>query len=84
MTTHSQPEAVSLAANGAQLSGAVLAAAVLAMGLMAGVFGLYAHTIMPGLRHTDDRTFVGAFQSIDRTILKVSNVMGVFYHHAHA
>ncbi|MGH3368051.1 MAG: DUF1772 domain-containing protein [Nocardioidaceae bacterium] len=43
--------------------------ATLSMGLMAGVFGLYAHTIMPGLSRTDDRTFVGAFQSIDRTII---------------
>ena len=69
MTTHSPPEAVSLAANGTQLSSAVLAAAVLTMGLMAGVFGIFSHTIMPGLRHTDDRTFVGAFQSIDRAII---------------
>jgi len=68
MTTQS-PEAVSLAASGTQLSGAVLAAAVLTMGLVAGVTGLYAHTIMPGLRHTDDRTFVGAFQSMDRAII---------------
>jgi uncharacterized membrane protein len=69
MTTHSPPEAVSLAAHGIQLSSTVLAAAVLVMGLMAGVFGLWAHTIMPGLRHTDDRTFVGAFQSLDRAII---------------
>ena len=70
MTTHSPPEAASLATNGTQLiSGAVLAAAILTMGLVAGVFGLYAHTIMPGLRHTDDRTFVGAFQSIDKAII---------------
>ncbi|WP_244871686.1 DUF1772 domain-containing protein [Catellatospora sp. TT07R-123] len=47
----------------------VLIAATVAMGIMAGVFGLYAHTIMPGLRRTDDRTFVGAFQAIDRAIL---------------
>jgi uncharacterized membrane protein len=39
------------------------------MGLMAGVFGLYANAIMPGLRRTDDRTFVGAFQSIDTAII---------------
>jgi len=39
------------------------------MGLMAGVFWLYAHAIMPGLRRTDDRTFVGAFQAIDRAII---------------
>jgi uncharacterized membrane protein len=49
--------------------GAVLIVATMAMGLMAGVFGLYAHTIMRGLGGTDDRTFVGAFQSIDKAIL---------------
>jgi uncharacterized membrane protein len=48
---------------------AALMAATLSMGLVAGVFGLYAHTIMPGLAKTDDRTFVGAFQSLDRAIL---------------
>lgn len=37
---------------------------------MAGpVHGLYAHTIMPGPGRTDDRTFVGAFQAIDRAII---------------
>jgi uncharacterized membrane protein len=46
-----------------------LFAATISMGLVAGVFALYAHTIMPGLRRTDDRTFVGAFQSIDRVTL---------------
>lgn len=49
--------------------GVTLVIATMTMGLMAGVFGLYAHTIMPGLRHTDDRTFVAAFQSIDRAII---------------
>jgi len=39
------------------------------MGLAAGVFALFAHTIMPGLHKTDDRTFVGAFQAIDRSIV---------------
>jgi len=38
-------------------------------GLMAGVFGLYSSAIMPGLGRTDDRTFVSAFQSIDRAII---------------
>jgi len=47
----------------------VLAAATLTTGLVAGVFGLYAHTIMPGLRHADNKTFVGAFQSIDKAII---------------
>ena len=47
----------------------VLIAAAMTMGLMAGVFGIYANAIMPGLRRTDDRTFVAAFQSIDRAII---------------
>jgi len=48
---------------------ASLLAATVTTGLMAGVFGLYAHTIMRGLGKTDDRTFVGAFQAIDRAII---------------
>ncbi len=48
---------------------ASLLAATITTGLMAGVFGLYAHTIMRGLGDTDDRTFVGAFQSIDQAII---------------
>ena len=39
------------------------------MGLITGAFALYAHAIMPGLKTTDDRTFVAAFQSIDRAII---------------
>jgi uncharacterized membrane protein len=53
----------------AHASDAVLLAATITIGLMAGVFGLYAHTIMPGLRRTDDRTFVAAFQAIDTAII---------------
>ncbi len=45
-----------------------LMVATMTTGLMAGVFGLYANTIMRGLGRTDDRTFVGAFQAIDRAI----------------
>jgi uncharacterized membrane protein len=51
------------------LQGATLVAAAMTMGMMAGVFVLYAHTIMPGLGRTDDRTFVAAFQAIDRAII---------------
>ena len=51
------------------LTGAVLVAAAMTTGLVAGVFTLYAHTIMPGLHRTNDRTFVGAFRSIDRAII---------------
>ncbi|WP_328392711.1 anthrone oxygenase family protein [Nocardia sp. NBC_00416] len=47
----------------------VLMAATVATGLMAGVFGIYALAIMPGLRSTDDRTFIGSFQAIDRAIV---------------
>lgn len=55
-----------------------LIAATMSMGLAAGVFGLYAHTIMPGLRKTDDRTFVGAFQAIDRAIINPWFLGGAF------
>ena len=51
------------------LQGIALVAAAMTNGLMAGVFGLYAHATMPGLRRTDERTFVGAFQAIDRAII---------------
>jgi uncharacterized membrane protein len=51
------------------LRAAALVAATGLTGLMAGVFGLYAHTIMRGLGRTDDRTFVGAFQELDRAII---------------
>ena len=47
----------------------MLIAATMTTGLMAGVFGLYQHTVMAGLARTDDRTFIGAFQAIDRAIL---------------
>lgn len=46
-----------------------LIAATMTIGLVAGVFGLYSHTVMRGLAHTDDRTFVGAFQALDRAII---------------
>jgi len=42
--------------------------ATVTTGLIAGVFGDWAVTIMPGLHETDDRTFVGAFQALDRAI----------------
>jgi hypothetical protein len=50
-------------------SAITLIGATLTMGLAAGVFALFAHTIMPGLRGTDDRTFAGAFQHLDRAII---------------
>jgi uncharacterized membrane protein len=51
------------------IRGLILIAATMATGLVAGVFALYAHTIMPGLARTDDRTFIAAFQTIDRAII---------------
>ncbi|NUT10436.1 MAG: DUF1772 domain-containing protein [Nonomuraea sp.] len=51
------------------LRAVALIAATMTTGLVAGVFGLYAHTIMRGLSRTDDRTFVGAFQAMDRAII---------------
>lgn len=58
---------------------AALVAATISTGLAAGVFGLYAHTIMPGLGRTDDRTFVAAFQSIDRAIMNPWFLGGSFF-----
>jgi uncharacterized membrane protein len=46
-----------------------LLGATLTMGFAAGAFALYAHTVMPGLKATDDRTFVAAFQAMDRAII---------------
>jgi len=55
-----------------------LFAATISMGLVAGVIDLYAHTIMPGLGRTDDRTFVGAFQALDRAIINPWFIGGGF------
>ena len=56
----------------------LLMADTLTMGLVAGTFALYAHTVMPGLRTTDDRTFVGAFQALDRAIINPWFMAGGF------
>jgi uncharacterized membrane protein len=49
--------------------GAALVAATMTMGLAAGLFYVFAYCVMPGLGRTDDRTFVGAMQSINVAIL---------------
>lgn len=54
---------------GSLLAGLVLVLATMTTGVVTGVVGLYANAIMPGLGRTDDRTFVGAFQQIDRAII---------------
>lgn len=48
---------------------ASLLAATMVTGLMAGIYGIYSNAFMPGLAKTDDKTFVGAFQAVDRAIL---------------
>jgi uncharacterized membrane protein len=58
--------------------GISLVAATITMGLITGAFALYAHTIMPGLKATDDRTFVTAFQSMDRAIINPWFMVGGF------
>jgi uncharacterized membrane protein len=58
--------------------GISLVAATITMGLVTGAFALYAHTIMPGLKATDDRTFVTAFQSLDRAIINPWFMVGGF------
>jgi uncharacterized membrane protein len=47
---------------------ATLLSATVTVGLVAGVFGDWAVTIMPGLHPTDDRMFVGAFQALNGAI----------------
>ena len=48
---------------------AMLMAATMTTGLVAGVYGIYANAFMPGLAKADDKTFVGAFQAVDRAIV---------------
>jgi uncharacterized membrane protein len=55
-----------------------LVAATISMGLIAGVFDFYAHTVMPGLGRSDDRTFVGGFQALDRAIVNPWFIGGCF------
>lgn len=44
----------------------VIFSAVILAGTLAGFFLTYSYTIMPGLATTDDRTFVRAFQGLER------------------
>jgi uncharacterized membrane protein len=52
-----------------EFRGAALVAATITMGLMAGLFYVFSHAIMPGLGRSDDRTFVGGYQAIDKAIV---------------
>ncbi len=49
--------------------GGSLVLATVATGLMAGLFFTFSIAVMPGLNTTDDRTYVGAMQSMNRSIL---------------
>ncbi|MFG2492188.1 DUF1772 domain-containing protein [Streptomyces caniferus] len=51
------------------LQTATLLVATLGAGLMAGLFTAFAYAVMPGLRRSDDRTFVQAMQNINRAIV---------------
>jgi uncharacterized membrane protein len=46
----------------------VLGAGIVAMGLFAGVLYAFAVSVMPGLAHTDDRTFVDVMRRINTAI----------------
>ena len=56
----------------------LLVLATVTTGLVAGVFTLYWHTVMPGLRRTGDRTFVEAFAALDRAIINPWFMAGGF------
>lgn len=60
------------------LRGLSLVLGTITMGLVTGAFALYAHTIMPGLKGTDDRTFIGSFQALDRAIINPWFMAGGF------
>ncbi len=52
--------------------------ATIATALSAGVYAAYAVAVMPGLRSTDDPTFVAAFGAMDRAIVTPVFLVGVF------
>lgn len=49
--------------------GISLVLATVSTGLLAGLFFSFSIAVMPGLSASDDRTYVGAMQSINRSIL---------------
>jgi uncharacterized membrane protein len=57
---------------------ATLLPATLTMGLTAGFFYSWDVSVMPGLARLDDRTFVGAFQALDRAIMTSPLLMLTF------
>src|SRR5690349_12825436 len=63
------PPAVGADRHNGRVATIVLLLATLTSGLAAGVYLFYAHTVMPGLGRTNDRTFVAGFQALDRAIV---------------
>jgi uncharacterized membrane protein len=57
---------------------ATMLPATLTMGLTAGFFYAWHVSVMPGLARLDDRTFVGAFQALDRAIMTSPLLMLTF------
>jgi uncharacterized membrane protein len=51
------------------LQRAALFAATVLSGLFAGLFATFSYAVLPGLRRTDDTTFVRAMQQINTAIL---------------
>ncbi|GIE86117.1 anthrone oxygenase family protein [Actinoplanes regularis] len=50
------------------LTSILLTASLVSTGLMAGIFLAFTTAVMPGLRATDDRTFVAAMQQFNAAI----------------
>ncbi|MFI5680517.1 anthrone oxygenase family protein [Streptomyces cellulosae] len=50
------------------IAGGVLGAATVATGLVAGVFSIFACTVMPALARSDDRVYVQVMRDIDDVI----------------
>ena len=51
------------------LQRAVLIASTVLSGLFAGLFATFSYAVLPGLRRTDDATFVRAMQQVNTAIL---------------
>ncbi len=55
----------------------LLALSVVTTGLMAGLFAAFSYAVMPGLRRTDDTTFVASMNGINEAIL--NPIFGVIF-----
>ncbi len=74
MTTPTQPQEmrsmhfVTRPTGSRDTGGIVLGAAAVTTGLVAGLYFAYSVSVMPALRHADDRTFVEVMQQINKSI----------------